>query len=89
MSATYPSPSGLSSDFFLGRMRATSAGSCDAGVSGGEFGGALRLEESGTALTSFTKRVHGTGRSNFLREVPHLICPKFYALTCYAILQSE
>jgi hypothetical protein len=64
-------------------MRATSAGSCDAGARGGEFGRALRLEEPGTALTSCTKCAHGTGRSNFLREVPHLICPKFYALTCY------
>jgi hypothetical protein len=46
-------------------------------------GGALQLEEPGTALTSFTKCVHGTGRSNFPRQVPHLICPKFYAFTCY------
>jgi hypothetical protein len=35
-------------------MRATSAGSCDAGSSGGEFGGALRLEEPGNAFTSIT-----------------------------------
>jgi hypothetical protein len=40
MSATYPSPSVLLKPIsFLGRMRATSAGSCDAGASGGEFGG--------------------------------------------------
>jgi hypothetical protein len=40
--------------FFLGRMRATSAGSCDAGASGVEFGGALRLEEPGNSFTSIT-----------------------------------
>jgi hypothetical protein len=40
---------------FLGRMRATSAGSCDAGASGGEFGWApLRLEEPGNLFTSIT-----------------------------------
>ena len=33
---------GSQATFFLGRMRATSAGSCDAGASGGELGGALR-----------------------------------------------
>jgi hypothetical protein len=32
---------------------------------------------------SFTKCVHGTERRNFPREAPHLICPKFYAFTCY------
>jgi hypothetical protein len=40
-------------------------------------GGALRLEEPGTALTSFTKCVHGTGRTE------RWTCPKFYAFTCY------
>jgi hypothetical protein len=39
-------------------MRATSAGSCDAGASGGELGagggGALRLEEPGNLSTSIT-----------------------------------
>jgi len=39
---------------FLGRMRATSAGSFDAGASGVEFRGALRLEESGNLFTSTT-----------------------------------
>jgi hypothetical protein len=55
MIATYPRPSGLSSGLFLGRMRATSAGSCDAGASGGEFGGGtLRLEEPGNSCTLIT-----------------------------------
>jgi hypothetical protein len=45
---------GSQAAFFLGRMRATSAGSCDAGASGGEFGGALQLEESGNLFTSIT-----------------------------------
>jgi hypothetical protein len=31
----------------------------------------------------FTKCVHGSGRRCFPREVPHLICSKFYAFTCY------
>ena len=39
---------------FLGRMRATSAGSFDAGASGVEFRGALRLEESGNSFTLIT-----------------------------------
>ena len=42
---------GSQATFFLGRMRATSAGSCDAGASGVEFRGALRLEESGNLFT--------------------------------------
>jgi hypothetical protein len=56
MSATYiPAHQGSQSTFFLGRMRATSAGSCDAGASGGDFGGgALRLEESGNSFTLIT-----------------------------------
>jgi hypothetical protein len=53
------SPSGLPtpkrpSSLFLVRMRATSVGSCDAGASGGELRGALRLEESGNLFTSIT-----------------------------------
>jgi hypothetical protein len=40
--------------FFLGRMRATSTGSCDAGTSGVEFRGALRLEEPGNLFTLIT-----------------------------------
>jgi hypothetical protein len=50
MSATYPSPSGVISSGLLpwSNARGTSAGSCAAGTSGGEFGGgALRLEEPG------------------------------------------
>jgi hypothetical protein len=39
---------------FLGRMRATSAGSFDAGASGVKFRGALRLEEPGNLFTSIT-----------------------------------
>jgi hypothetical protein len=39
---------------FLGRMRATSAGSCDAGASGVEFRGTLRLEEPGNSFTLIT-----------------------------------
>jgi hypothetical protein len=35
-------------------MRATSAGSCDAGASGGELGAALRLEEPGKFFTPIT-----------------------------------
>jgi hypothetical protein len=35
-------------------MRATSAGSFDAGASGVEFRGALQLEESGNLFTSIT-----------------------------------
>jgi hypothetical protein len=45
---------GSQATFFLGRMRATSAGSCDAGTSGVEFRGALRLEESGISFTLIT-----------------------------------
>jgi hypothetical protein len=33
--------------FLLGRMRATSAGSCDAGASGGEFGGGTEIRRVG------------------------------------------
>jgi hypothetical protein len=40
--------------FLVGRMRATSAGSCDAGGSGVEFRGALRLEDSGNSSTLIT-----------------------------------
>jgi hypothetical protein len=39
---------------FLGRMRATSTGSCDAGANGVEFRGALRLEEPGNSFTLIT-----------------------------------
>jgi hypothetical protein len=39
---------------FLGRMRATSAGSWDAGASGVEFRGALRLEEPGNSFALIT-----------------------------------
>jgi hypothetical protein len=66
-------------------MRATSAGSCDAGASGGGLGGGLRLEESGNLFTSITADVtskciklrtnkvrDGTSRGKFLRPVP---CP--------------
>jgi hypothetical protein len=45
---------GSQANFFLVRMRATSAGSCDAGASGVEFRGALRLEESGNSFTLIT-----------------------------------
>jgi hypothetical protein len=40
--------------FFLGRMRATSAGSCGAGASRVEFRGALRLEEPGNSFAVIT-----------------------------------
>jgi hypothetical protein len=43
-----------SATFFLGRMRATSAGSCNAGASRVEFKVALRLEESGNSFTLIT-----------------------------------
>jgi hypothetical protein len=89
---------GSQAAFFLGRMRATSAGYCGAGAgaSGGEFGVGVgggtaisrRAGYSRTAPTSFTKSVHVTGRSNFPREVPRLICPKFYAFTCYCKVSS-
>jgi hypothetical protein len=45
---------GSQAAFFLGRMRATSAGSCDAGASRVEFKGALRLEEPGNSFTLIT-----------------------------------
>jgi hypothetical protein len=38
---------GSQATFFLGRMRATSAGSCDAGTSGGEFGGGTAIRGVG------------------------------------------
>jgi hypothetical protein len=45
---------GSQATFFLGRMRATSAGSCDAGASGVQLRGALRLEEPGNSFTLIT-----------------------------------
>ena len=77
-------------------MRATSAGSCDAGASGGELGGALRLGEPGNLFTSITVDVtskciklrtnkvrDGTSRGKFLRPVPctHLVSEGVFECT--------
>jgi hypothetical protein len=77
-------------------MCATSAGSCDAGASGGEFRGALRLEEPGNLFTSIiadvtskcmtlrTNKVRdGTSRGKFLCPVPctHLVSEGVFECT--------
>jgi hypothetical protein len=49
-------------------------------VARGSLWGALKTP----LLHSLNMRyVHGTGRRNFLREAPCLVCPKFCAFTCY------